>query len=120
MKKISKLGICLIVLVAVFTVGYFIAANKISYNFTVDYEKDLYNLRINTIEKNAKIYGENNADLFAEASDVYITVDDLAQKGFIINNEGVVVDPRDEAKNLNDLKIKLTKKEENITAKVLV
>ena len=49
-----------------------------------------------------------------------ITVDDLARQGYVINNEGVVEDPRDEEKNLNDLKIKLTKKDEEVTVKVLV
>lgn len=120
MKKIGGMGISLIVILVVFTIGYFVVANKISYDFTTDYEKDLYDLKLNTIAKNAKIYGENNADLFAEAEDAYITVADLAKQEFIINNEGIVVDPRDEEKNLNDLKIKLTKKDDEVTAKVLV
>ena len=69
MKKIGGMGISLIVILVVFTIGYFVVANKISYDFTTDYEKDLYDLKINTIAKNAKIYGEYNTDLFAEAED---------------------------------------------------
>ena len=45
----------LLIVIAVFTVGYFIVANTISYNFNVDYEEDLYDLKIASIEKQATI-----------------------------------------------------------------
>ena len=46
----------LIVVIAVFTVGYFVVANMLSYNFDVNYEEDLYNLKIASIEEQAEVY----------------------------------------------------------------
>ena len=120
MKKISGLGICLFVILGVFTIGYFVVANKISYDFATDFETELYNLKISSIEDIAFIYATNTENVFGENKDVYITVDTLAQGGLLINNDGVVEDPRDSEKKLNDLKIKLTNDQDKITAKVLI
>ena len=105
----------LIIVIVVIGIGYFILANHLSYAFSVDYEEAMYNQTISYIEKNAKIYAEANLDTFTE----YMTVDELVEKGVLLNTDGKVVDPRDENKSLNDLRIKLTLKNNKVTAEVL-
>ncbi len=119
MTKVNILNIVLVALIGIFSVIYFIIANKISYNFQGDFVNDLYDLKMESISMQAQIYGDNNPDLFNENKDVYITVDELAQNDYVLNNDGVVIDPRDETKTLNDLKIKLTYENEKVTAKIL-
>ena len=121
MKKNGYTVVELLVVIAVFGIGYFIIANNISYAFSVDYEKELYNQTLTAIETNATIYAENNLKLFESEKDVYLTVGELAEKGLVLNNsEGKVSDPRDDSKTLNDLKVKLTYEDNKVTAKVLV
>ena len=116
----GAVSVSLIILLAVFTVGYFMLANRFSYDFDVNYEDDLYDLKIAFIEKNAAIYAEEHEELFAESSDVYMTVEELALANVIISNtEGVVDDPRNNEDNLNDLRVKITNKDDVITAEVL-
>ncbi len=116
----GAVSVSLIILLAVFTVGYFMLANRFSYDFDVNYEDDLYDLKIASIEKNAAIYAEEHEELFAESSDVYMTVEELALANVIISNtEGVVDDPRNNEDNLNDLRVKITNKDDVITAEVL-
>lgn len=111
----------LIIVIAVFTVGYFAVANTLSYNFDVDYEQDLYDLKIASIEEQATIYAEGHADMFAEGNDVYMTVEELALNNAIVSTkEGVVEDPRNSEETLNDLRVKITNEDEKITAEVLV
>ena len=111
----------LILTIVVFSVIYFVAANYISYNFDVNYEEDLYNLTISSIEKQAALYGENNTEIFAENNDVYMTIEQLAAANAIIStSEGVVADPRDDSKTLNDIRVKITNDDDEITAEVLV
>lgn len=110
----------LIVVIAVFTVGYFVTANILSKSFDVNYEQDLYDLKIASIEQQAAIYGENHTELFAESSDIYMTVEELALANVIISTkEGVVADPRNNEDTLNDLRVKITNNDENVTAEVL-
>lgn len=110
----------IIIVITVFGVIYFLAANNLSYAFTVDYESDLYKQTLESIEKNAIIYGENNLDLFAVGKEIYVTVDELAQKGLAItSSDGKVIDPRDNTKNLNDLKVKITYENNQVTAKIV-
>ena len=116
----GAVSVSLIIVLAVFTVGYFMLANRFSYDFDVNYEDDLYDLKIASIEKNAAIYAEEHEELFAESSDVYMTVEELALANVIISNtEGVVDDPRNNEDNLNDLRVKITNKDDVITAEVL-
>ncbi len=111
----------LILTIVVFSVIYFVAANYISYNFDVNYEEDLYNLTISSIEKQAAIYGEIHQELFTEEPEVYLTVGELALENAVVSAEGgIVADPRDSEKDLNDLKVKIVNNEGDITAKVLV
>ena len=120
-NKKGYTGVELVIVIAVFTVGYFLIANTLSYNFDVDYEEDLYNLKIASIEEQAAIYAEGHTDMFVESNDVYMTVEELAVNNAIIStSDGVVADPRDSENTLNDLRVKITNEDEKITAEVLV
>lgn len=120
-NKRGYTGVELVIVIAVFTVGYFLIANTLSYNFDVDYEEDLYNLKIASIEEQAAIYAEGHTDMFVESNDVYMTVEELAMNNAIIStSDGVVADPRDSENTLNDLRVKITNEDEKITAEVLV
>lgn len=120
-NKKGYTGVELVIVIAVFTVGYFLVANTLSYNFDVDYEEDLYNLKIASIEEQAAIYAEGHTDMFVESNDVYMTVEELAMNNAIIStSDGVVADPRDSENTLNDLRVKITNEDEKIIAEVLV
>lgn len=120
-NKKGYTGVELVIVIAVFTVGYFLIANTLSYNFDVDYEEDLYNLKIASIEEQAAIYAEGHTDMFVESNDVYMTVEELAMNNAIIStSDGVVADPRDSENTLNDLRVKITNEDKKITAEVLV
>ncbi len=120
-NKKGYTGVELLIVVAVFSVVYFVGANVISKNFDVNYVEDLYNLKISSIEEQAAIYAEAHTDMFAESNDVYMTVEELALNNAIIStSEGVVADPRDNDETLNELRVKITNNEDEITAEVLV
>lgn len=111
----------LIIVIAVFTVGYFVTANILSKDFDVNYEQDLYEEKINAIETQAALYGETHTEIFTESSDVYMTVEELALANVIIStSEGVVADPRDSEETLNDLRVKITNSDDEVTAEVLI
>lgn len=111
----------LIVVIAVFTVGYFVVANMLSYNFDVNYEEDLYNLKIASIEEQAEVYASAHTELFTESKDIYMTVEELAENNVVVcTSEGVVADPRNSEETLNDLRVKITNDDDKITAQVLV
>ena len=117
----GKISIGLLIILGIFTIGYFLIVNKFSYNFDVNFEEDLYELKIAAIEKQSEIYAKGHSELFSESSDVYLTVEELATENVIISdNDGNVLDPRDSEKTLNELKVKITNKDDEITAKVLV
>lgn len=111
----------IIAVLAVFTIVYFVAANKASYAFAYDDVKVLYDNRINLIEKSAKSYGEHNLDLFEEEDTIYVTVKDLVENGYLLPDDenGNVKDPTSDVKLLNDLRIRVTKTDGNIKIKVL-
>ena len=110
----------LIVVIAVFTVGYFVVANMLSYNFDVNYEEDLYNLKIASIEEQAEVYASAHTELFTESKDIYMTVEELAENNVVVcTSEGVVADPRNSEETLNDLRVKITNDDDKITAQVL-
>lgn len=120
MRKNGYTTIELVVVLGIFSIAYFASAIAISKNFNVNYEEELYNQKIAAIEKQASIYGENKEDLFKDGDSVYMTIEDLAKENVIVaSEEGVVADPRDSEKNLNDLKVKITSNDNKVTAKVL-
>ena len=111
----------LVITLSVFTIVYFVAANVISYNFNVNYEQECYDLTISSIEKQTAIYAQYNADIFSDDDTAYMTVHELSLANAIVSSsEGTVMDPRDDDKNLDDLKVKITKNNDKIEAKVLV
>ena len=112
----------LAITLGVFGIAFFIAAGSISNVFNFDYKTDLYNMTISAIENQASLYGKMNPELFEEDKSIYVTIDDLAQANVVISYEdGKVLDPRDNTKKLNDIKVKITKEsDEAVTAKVLM
>lgn len=120
MNKKGYTGIELLIVIGVIGVIFFVGANQVSSTFDIDYNKELYDQTIETIEKTAEVYAEVNKELFSESTDIYLTVGELVEKNTALaSSEGVVSDPRDNNKNLNDLKVKLSLTDDNVTAKVL-
>ena len=105
----------------VFTIVYFFAANKISYAFDYNDVQVLYDNRISMIKKMAKLYGENNIELFEKDDNIYITVKDLVDKGYILPDDenGNLKDPTSEIKLLNDIRIRISNDNGNIKIKIL-
>lgn len=113
----DKKLIILAVILAVFTVGYFIIANKISYAFVADYDaKELYNSTLEAIKQSAIAYGKANLDQIqkSESHTIYPKVQDLVDSGLLVPNEnGLIVNPlkTNESLNNNMIKIKYEKEE---------
>lgn len=120
MKKNLNLYAFIVVMI-LFTIGFFSTAFNSSYAFPTGNENDSYENRIHLIEKSAQLYAENNPDLFANTENIYVTVDELVDLGYIYPDDetGAVKDPSSDVKVLNDLKIRVTKKGGEITTKVL-
>ena len=118
-------NICLYITIAlfvVFSVGYLITVNNVSYALVNDEENYLYDNKLKLIQKSAKLYGENNSNLFAEKDSIYVKVSDLVKEGYILadDKDGNVFDPNNDAKKLNDLKIRITYKNDKVTTKVII
>lgn len=110
-----------VAILLVFTIGYFIIANKVSYAFAYDSTTYLYDSKIKLITKSANLYGESNLSLFKEKDTIYVTVGDLVEKGILLADDeaGNVKDPTSEVKNLNELKVRIVLKDGKINSKVL-
>ena len=115
-KKIIFLGAILLI----FTIGYFVIINKVSYAFVNDYDpNNVYDETINIIKKSAIAYGTNNPDLFKEEDTVYKKVQDLIDANLLIPNEdGNIINPLKEEETLNDNVIKIKKEKDKITVEV--
>ena len=105
----------------IFTIVFFASAIKSSYAFPTGEENNAYEEKMTIIKKCAEAYGEDNPDLFKETNNIYVTVEDLVQKGYIIsdNEEGEVKDPSSDVKTLNDLTIRITNKDGEISTKII-
>lgn len=114
----DKNVIILIVILVVFTIGYFLIVNRISYAFVNDYDlEEVYNNTLDVIEKCALKYASDNANLFEKENTIYIKVQDLIDNNLLIPNEnGYIVNPLKENENLNSNIIKI--KYENDTYNV--
>ena len=78
-----------------------------------------YNEVKHSIEKQAILYGKTLESL-KEQGHLMITLDDLIEAGyFVAGKEGNVDDPRNSNANLNGIKIKLTYKNEEVSAEVI-
>lgn len=120
MEKLKdiKLLTCLVVLL-LFTIGYFLMVNKISYAFenSVDLSKSHDN-KIKVIEECSKKYASINDNLFNEDDTVYIKVSDLVKADLLATNrEENVVDILND-KILNDNVIKIKKEQDNYIVEV--
>ena len=120
MEKLKdiKLLTCLVVLL-LFTIGYFLMVNKISYAFdsTVDLSKS-HDKKIKVIEECSKKYASINDNLFNEDDTVYIKVSDLVKADLLATNrEENVVDILND-KILNDNVIKIKKEQDNYIVEV--
>lgn len=110
----------LLIVIGIFSVFYFASAIIVSKNFKGNYINELYDQKIAAIETQAAIYGENKEDFFKEDDSVYMTISELALENVIVSNEeGVVTDPRNSEKSLGDLRVKISKEDDKVTAKVL-
>ena len=81
--------------------------------------RNLYKERIASIELGAFYYAKSSENLFKEENTVYVTVEDLAKNNVVRSNNGTVIDPRDEESSMNNIKVKITNENDEITAKVL-
>lgn len=121
MKKNGYSVVELVVVLGIFSIFYFSMVGIVSSKIDVKFEEEMFNNKISTIEKQAEIYAKNSEKLFESSNSVYMTVKDLAQLNVIITNkEGVVVDPRNDNNDLNNLKVKITNENNEISAKVLI
>jgi len=104
--------IALIILLGVIFIGTTI---KLSHVFD-DNGEELYNMEVVTILNVAKNYGEKKVDELKENS-MTITVGNLIEEGYLFaDKESTYIDPRDNSKTLDDLKITLTYKSDKVVA----
>ena len=122
MKNKNVLLYIAIGIVVLFTAVYFVVANKISYAFAAEEETMLLDGKLNSLSMMAQLYGENNLDLFNEDDTIYVTVNELVEKGYVLadDDKGNVKDPTSDVKVLNELKIRITLKDGEIATKILV
>lgn len=104
-----------------FTVIYFLLVNKASYAFVYNEADVLYNNKMKLIEKSAELYASQNMDKLKKDETIYVTVKDLVSGGYMLadDNEGNVNNPKSDVKNLNETKIKITYKNEQLETKIL-
>jgi len=115
-KKIIFLGIVLIV----FTIGYFIIVNKISYAFSDNYNLNKsYDKTIETIKKCAIAYAETTPDLFKDEEIIYVKVQDLIDNKLLATNEdGKIINPLNKKETLNSNIIKIKNENDKIIVEV--
>lgn len=84
-----------------------------------DKTEDYYGELVHSMEKQAALYG-NTLDSLKEEGHLTITLDDVVEAGyFVADSDGKVVDPRNKNGDLNSTKIKLTYKNDKVTAEVI-
>lgn len=121
MKKIKDVKIIILgLIIFVFTIGYFLIVNKVSYAFENNYDiKGVEETKMNIISKCAELYGKNHADEFNEEGVIYITVQNLIDEGYLAaNNEGEIININDTSESLNDKKIRIKSIDGNISAEI--
>ncbi len=84
-----------------------------------DKTEDYYGELVHSMENQAALYG-NTLDSLKEEGHLTITLDDVIEAGyFVADSDGKVVDPRNKNGDLNSTKIKLTYKNDKVTAEVI-
>ena len=120
MKNKGYTVVELVIVLAVFSLYYFIGVGEIAKDINVNYEDTMYEQKIAAIEEQASIYAKSKDELFKDSDTIYLTVKELADAAAIISNkDGEVLDPRDGKSNLNEIKVKITNIDSKVTAKVL-
>ncbi len=101
MLKDKKI-IALIIVLSVFTLGYFILVNKVSYAFVQTSNLDeLYEVTINAIKETSVVYAQQNMDKF-ENNILSFSVQDLVDNKLVVtNSEGEVANPKNSKEPLN-------------------
>lgn len=107
-KKNGYTVVDLVVVIAVFGILTFLTISKVSYALSDD-KSEVYNLEVKLIETQAKAYGNTIKEELKNDSKT-ITVNTLIAENYLQADDenGKIKDPRDDAKTLNDKKIKLT------------
>lgn len=121
MNKLGYSKIEILVVIVLLGIVAFITINKTSYAFAVDGSEAIDEVKY-LIKVQAEDYALANTTLFDETTTTYISVDDLIEAGYLIgNDDGLLTDPTDSSKNLNDTKVKLeyNAEENNVTATVV-
>ncbi len=120
MKKNGFTTLELLMVVVVFSIIYFIGVSSITNIFSYNKEDVAYEEKLNLIKKQATTYAIMNEGFFEEKNIVYIYVKDLVEANYLATNEeGIVKDPRHINKNLNNLKIKIIKENDEIKANIV-
>lgn len=110
----------LAIVLGLFSIVYFSVSFVLANKFSVDFENDYYEHKIKNIENGAVLYAKLNEELFSESNTVYITVDDLVKTNAIYySSDGEVLDPRGNDNSLNNVKVKITNKNNDVVAKIL-
>ncbi len=121
MDKLGYSKIEILVVIVLLGIVAFITINKTSYAFATN-QADAVNEVKYLIEIQAEDYAKANTSLFEETKTTYISVEDLIKAGYLIGNDaGLLTDPTDSSKNLNDTKVRLDydEKENSIKATVV-
>ena len=121
MKKIKDVNmIILIIILIVFTIGYFTVVNKISYGFENNLNTKLADeTKLEIISKCAEAYGKDHKEEFNEEGVIYITVQNLIDKGYLIaGNNGKINSFSENSRELNHKKLRIKLNGDTITADV--
>lgn len=121
MKRIKDKKIFVLIgILIVFSIAYFVVVNKVSYAFDNNFDlSDAYNNRIKTITSCAVAYGRENIEEFNEDGLLYITVQTLIDKNYLIpNSEGNINNYLNNLETLNDKKIRLKNENNKISAEI--
>ena len=98
----------LLIVIIVFGIITAVTLSATSYAFR-DNTDEYYESKVSDIESNARRYGSTLEELKTEGSKV-ITVKELVDAGYLSsdNKNGDIIDPRNEKKTMNNVKIKIT------------
>lgn len=121
MDKLGYSKIEILIVIMLLGIVAFITINKTSTAFAIDKTGAVNEVKY-LIEVQAEDYALANTTLFDETNTTYISVDDLIEAGYLIGNDsGLLTDPTDSSKNLNDTKVRLEydKDNNNVTATVV-
>lgn len=121
MDKLGYSKIEILIVIMLLGIVAFITINKTSTAFAIDKTGAVNEVKY-LIEVQAEDYALANTTLFDETNTTYISVDDLIEAGYLIGNDsGLLTDPTDSSKNLNDTKVRLEydADKNNVTATVV-